>query len=82
VNTLLAGVENPALKPLANTLPLYVESLETLENQLNIRIGPKNTTERKYSNIVNNFLISFIEGDLASAGEELLRAAKIRRCLG
>jgi len=82
VNTLLAGVENPTLKPLTNILPLYVESLETLENQLNIRIGPKNTTERKYSNIVNNFLISFIEGDLISAGEELLRAAKIRRCLG
>ncbi len=29
-----------------------------MEEQLNIELGPENLTQKKYENIVNNFLIS------------------------
>ncbi len=74
--------ERPELAPLRNALPLYVEDLETAENLLGIKIGPKTLSERKYVNVVNNFFISYLEEDVSSAGEELLKAARARRCLG
>ncbi|MEM0440431.1 MAG: phosphoenolpyruvate carboxylase [Candidatus Caldarchaeum sp.] len=82
---LLLGDEadaKPELKPLASALPYYVEDLETARNMLDIKLGPRTLSERKYSNIVNNFLISYMEGDETSAKQELLRAAQMRRCLG
>lgn len=84
INLLLGGDANHKneLKALMAALPYYVEDLETLENMLNIKTGPRTLSERKYNNIVNNFLISYIENDNQSARQELLRAAEIRRCLG
>ncbi|MCS7110405.1 MAG: hypothetical protein NZ921_04860, partial [Candidatus Caldarchaeum sp.] len=72
----------PELKPLTDALPYYVEDLETLENMLNIKPGPRTLSDRKHSNIVNNFLISFITDDERAARDELLQAAELRRCLG
>lgn len=84
INLLLGDEANarPELKPLVSALPYYVEDLETSQNMLNIKPGPRTLSERKYSNIVNNFLISYMDGDESSAKQELLRAAEMRRCLG
>ncbi|MCS6783940.1 MAG: phosphoenolpyruvate carboxylase [Candidatus Caldarchaeum sp.] len=84
INLLLGGEADskPELKPLTDALPYYVEDLETLENMLNIKPGPRTLSDRKHSNIVNNFLISFITDDERAARDELLQAAELRRCLG
>lgn len=84
INILLGGEasQRPELKPLAEALPYYVEDLETSTNMLNIKTGPRTLSERKYSNVTNNFLISFIERDYTAASQELIRAAGMRRCLG
>ncbi|MCS7137508.1 MAG: phosphoenolpyruvate carboxylase [Candidatus Caldarchaeum sp.] len=84
INILLSSeVENrPDIAPIRNALPLYVEDLETAENMLDVKVGPRTFSERKYLNLVNNFLLSYLENDTASAAEELLKAARARRCLG
>jgi phosphoenolpyruvate carboxylase len=84
INMLLGdeSAGKPELQPLREALPLYVEDLETAQEVLNIKPGPKSPSERKYSNIINNFLIAYMEENLEEARQELLRAAKIRRCLG
>ncbi|MEM2095591.1 MAG: phosphoenolpyruvate carboxylase [Candidatus Caldarchaeum sp.] len=74
--------QNPSLQPLKNVLPLYVEDLETAENLLNIKAGPRTISDRKYSNAISNFLISYLEEDTNSAVDELVKAARMRRCLG
>ncbi|MEM3096314.1 MAG: phosphoenolpyruvate carboxylase [Nitrososphaerota archaeon] len=83
INMLLErGEESTLLKPLQSSLPLYMEDIQTAEEIFGVKTGPRRLTERKYSNMVNNFLISLLEGDMASAASELLSAAKIRHCLG
>jgi hypothetical protein len=42
----------------------------------------KNLAQRKYENIVSNFLISYMERDDEEAKRYLEEAAKIRKCLG
>ncbi|MEM2131794.1 MAG: phosphoenolpyruvate carboxylase [Candidatus Caldarchaeum sp.] len=84
INLLLSeeSKDRHELQPLREALPLYVEDLEAAQDILNIKPGPKTPSERKYSNILNNFLISYMEGNLEEARQELLRAAGFRRCLG
>jgi len=83
INMLLSGdVEAPELTALKNVLPFYVEDLQTAEAILGVKVGPRKLSERKYLNLLNNFLISYVEGNLLTAREELLEAAKMRRCLG
>ncbi|MEM2237378.1 MAG: phosphoenolpyruvate carboxylase [Candidatus Caldarchaeum sp.] len=82
INMLLSRDSKSELQQLSNALPLYVEDLETAENLLDIKLGPKTLSDRKYSNILSNFLISYLQDDQKSAVEELLKAAGMRRCLG
>ncbi|MEM2092943.1 MAG: phosphoenolpyruvate carboxylase [Candidatus Bathyarchaeia archaeon] len=56
--------------------------LHIAEEKLGIRLGPKNFAERRHENAVNNFLLSFFDGDCQDAQRNLLEAAKIRKCLG
>jgi len=58
------------------------KGLEVIEENLGVKLGPKNLTQRKYENITNNFLISFMEEDKKTAQFSLQEAAKIRKCLG
>ncbi len=83
INLMLeAHHEGGELRHLSGKLPLYLEDLQTAEETFNIKIGPRKLSERKYNNILNNFLISYLEGDHASAVNELISAARIRHCLG
>ena len=83
INMILGGeADSEVLKPLQSVLPLYMEDLQTAEEQLGVKVGPQRISDRKYSNILNNFLISYLEGDMDSARGELVSAATMRRCLG
>jgi len=57
--------------------------LKAVEEKLVIKIGPRTPTQRRHENFTNNFLISFLERDNdKEAKEDLIEAAKLRRCLG
>ncbi len=59
-----------------------IKDLEAVEQNFSITLGPKSLTQRRYENIVNDFLISFIEQNSQDAQKCLVEAARIRRCLG
>jgi phosphoenolpyruvate carboxylase len=57
--------------------------LKAVEEKLAIKIGPRTPSQRRHENFTNNFLISFLERDNdKEAKEDLIEAAKLRRCLG
>jgi len=74
-----AGVEEERLK---STLTELLLDLKAVEEKLGIKLGPKNLAQKKYENIVGNFLISYIERNDEEAKGYLEDAAKIRKCLG
>ncbi|MEM3579143.1 MAG: phosphoenolpyruvate carboxylase [Candidatus Bathyarchaeia archaeon] len=59
-----------------------LKDLKTVEQNFSINLGPKSLTQRRYENIVNDFLIAFIEQNTQDAQKCLVEAARIRRCLG
>lgn len=67
---------------LRDVLKVVLSDLESIERNLGIKLGPRRYLQIKHENFANNFLISYIEGDNASALTSLLEAAKTRRCLG
>ncbi|MGQ9460903.1 MAG: phosphoenolpyruvate carboxylase [Candidatus Bathyarchaeaceae archaeon] len=74
-----AGMEEDKLKSALTELLL---DLKAVEEKLGIRLGPKSLAHRKYENIVNSFLISYIERDDEEAKKCLEEAARLRKCLG
>jgi phosphoenolpyruvate carboxylase len=62
-------------------LPEILKDLEAIEENLNIRLGPRDLDRRKHDNIVNNILIA-----IARNSPEMKRyieeAARIRHSLG
>ncbi len=61
---------------------LFLDSLKVVEENLNVKLGPKTYSEKRHENTVNNFLLAFLEGDSEAARRYLLEAAIIRRSLG
>jgi phosphoenolpyruvate carboxylase len=59
-----------------------MKDLEAVEEKLSVKLGPVSLAQRRYENIVNDFLIAFIEQDNWEAQKCLVEAARIRRCLG
>jgi len=74
-----AGVEEEKLRLALAELLL---DLKAVEEKLGIKLGPKILAQRKYENMVSNFLISYLERDDEEAKGHLEDAAKIRKCLG
>ncbi|MCS7123903.1 MAG: phosphoenolpyruvate carboxylase [Candidatus Bathyarchaeota archaeon] len=75
----IAGANEEDLRlGLANIM----KDLEAVEQSFSINLGPKNLTQRRYENMVNDFLIAFIEQKSQDAQKCLVEAARIRRCLG
>ena len=62
-------------------LPEILKDLEALEENLNIRLGPKDLDRRKHENIVNNILIA-IARNSPEIKEYVEEAARIRHSLG
>jgi phosphoenolpyruvate carboxylase len=59
-----------------------LEDLKTVEEKFAIKLGPKDSAQRKHENFTNNFLISMIEHEDEEAKRALVEAAKMRKCLG
>jgi phosphoenolpyruvate carboxylase len=63
-------------------IPSYLEDLETASDVIGIKIGGRNLPDRRYANIIENFIISIIEGEYPKAEKELTEAAKLRKSIG
>jgi phosphoenolpyruvate carboxylase len=63
-------------------LTRILADLKSVEEKLDIKLGPRTSTQRRHENFTNNFLISYMEGEDAEARKALIEAAKLRRCLG
>ena len=59
-----------------------VRDLEVLESEFGIRTGPRNLSDRRYDNEVNNVLLSYAEGNISEARRSLENAARMRQFLG
>ncbi|MEM0216840.1 MAG: phosphoenolpyruvate carboxylase [Candidatus Bathyarchaeia archaeon] len=56
--------------------------LNVVEEKFNLKLGPRNLTQRRYENAINDFLIAILDQDHETARKRLIEAARIRRCLG
>jgi phosphoenolpyruvate carboxylase len=74
-----AGMEEDRLSWALTRLLL---DIKVAQEELGIKFGPRNLTQRKYENTVSNFLISYIERDDQNAKDYLEEAAKLRKSLG
>lgn len=67
---------------LALAITKILEDIEAAQSHLQVKVGPRNLTQRKHANTINNFLISYLEENNEEARKYLHEAAKIRKCLG
>jgi len=67
---------------LKEALNMVIGDLNTVEQQLSIKLGPKGIAPRKHENFTNNFLLSFIQKQDSEAKTALVESAKLRKCLG
>ncbi|MEM1726474.1 MAG: phosphoenolpyruvate carboxylase, partial [Candidatus Bathyarchaeia archaeon] len=56
--------------------------LNVVEEKFNLKLGPRNLTQRRYENAINDFLIAILDQDHETAKKRLIEAARIRRSLG
>jgi phosphoenolpyruvate carboxylase len=69
-------------KKLRDILTSILEDLKAAEETLGTKLGPRSLSQRRHANLINNFLISYIENNSEEAKSTLVEAAKIRKCLG
>jgi phosphoenolpyruvate carboxylase len=67
---------------LSLALTRILTDLKTVEEKLDVKLGPRTTSQRKHENFTNNFLISYLEHEDEEARKALVEAAKLRKCLG
>lgn len=67
---------------LRNVLTKILEDLKAAEDALGVKLGPRSLSQRRHANLINNFLISYVEDNSEEANSALVEAAKIRRSLG
>ncbi len=64
-------------------LAKILDDLKVVEDKLAIKLGPRRPVQKRHENYSNNFLISYIEcNNDEEAKEDLLEAARLRKCLG
>ena len=74
-----AGTNREKIK---NALTQILGDLQTAEEKLGIKLGPRTPTQKRHENFTNNFLIAYVEREDGEAKKALVEAAKLRRCLG
>jgi hypothetical protein len=67
---------------LKQAIDIVLRDLNVIERNFSINFGPRTYSMRKHENFVNNFLLSYMDGDNTGAYNSLVEAAKLRRCLG
>ncbi len=74
---------NMKVENLETALTQIYNDLKTVEEKLVLKLGPKTPTQKRHENLTNNFLISFFErNNDTEAKDDLIEAAKLRKCLG
>jgi phosphoenolpyruvate carboxylase len=73
---------NMDVDKLGLALTRILADLKTVEEKLDVKLGPRTPTQRKHENFTNNFLISYLEREDEEAKKALVEAAKMRKCLG
>jgi hypothetical protein len=63
-------------------LTRILADLQTAEEKLDIKLGPRTPTQKRHENFANNFLIAYLEREDDEARKSLVETAKMRRCLG
>lgn len=66
---------------LRDVIPEIMKDLQTLEELMGVKLGPKDLEHRKHENISNNILIS-LANDPSELSRHILEAARIRKSLG
>lgn len=74
-----SGMSEEQLK---DALTSVIEDLNTTEQKLGIKLGPRGFSQRRHENFTNNFLLSFLQKHDAEARTALIESAKLRKCLG
>ncbi|HSV50070.1 MAG TPA: phosphoenolpyruvate carboxylase, partial [Candidatus Acidoferrales bacterium] len=74
-----SGMSEEKLK---DALATVIEGLNTAEQRLGIKFGPRGFPQRRHENFSNNFLLSFLQKQDAEAKAALTESAKLRKCLG
>ena len=78
----VAQVANMNPEKLKNALASITNDLKTVEEKLEVKLGPKGISQRKHENSTNNFLLSYLQQEDTEAKKALLESAKLRKCLG
>jgi len=78
----IAKRANMNVDDLRLALTRILADLKTVEENLDLKLGPRTSTQRKHENFTNNFLISYLEKEDKEASKALVEAAKLRKCLG
>jgi phosphoenolpyruvate carboxylase len=78
----IAKRANMNVDNLRRALTRILADLKTVEEELDLKLGPRTSTQRKHENFTNNFLISYLENEEKEAKKALVEAAKLRNCLG
>lgn len=79
---LVAKMVNSEEDKLRTAISNILMDLNVVEENFGLKLGPRTLSQRKYENVINDFLIAFLEESHGEAENRLLEAAKIRRCLG
>ncbi|NLE05994.1 MAG: phosphoenolpyruvate carboxylase, partial [Crenarchaeota archaeon] len=82
MHTRIAKRANMDVDNLRLALTRILADLKAVEVELDIKLGPRTTSQRKHENFTNNFLLSYLENEDKEADKALVEAAKLRKCLG
>ncbi|MEM1589153.1 MAG: phosphoenolpyruvate carboxylase, partial [Candidatus Bathyarchaeia archaeon] len=78
----IAKIVCASREELRSAISELMKDLEVVGENFSINLEPKTLTQRRHENIVNDFLIAFIEQNSQDIQKCLVEAARIRRCLG
>ena len=67
---------------LSSGLTHFLLDINTAQDNLGIKFGPRTLNQRKYENAVNNFLICYLQEQDEEAKYNIKEAAQLRRSLG
>ncbi len=77
-----AKVSGISRERLRGALAKLMADLAAVEETFSIKLGPHDHDAKRHENFINNFLISYSEGEHAQASNAFIEAAQLRRCLG
>ena len=78
----VAKMVNAEEDKLRTAISNILMDLNVVEENFGLKLGPRSLSQRKYENVINDFLIAFLEENPMDVENRLLEAAKMRKCLG